>query len=81
MHYFYILRCKDKTLYCGNTNNLANRETLHNTGKGSIYVHAHGGGKIIYNEAYAMKGDAMRREIEVKKWPRANKLRLIKIGK
>ena len=38
MHYFYILRCKDNSLYCGYTNNLKAREALHNSGKGSKYV-------------------------------------------
>jgi predicted GIY-YIG superfamily endonuclease len=39
---------------------------------------SHGGGKIVYFEAYDTIGNAMRREIEVKKWPRAKKLALIK---
>ena len=78
MFYFYILLCKDDSLYCGITNDLKKRESVHNTGKGSIYVRTHGGGKIIYSEKFADKIKAMRSEIEVKKWPRAKKLLLIK---
>ena len=78
MFYFYIFQCKDNTLYCGSTKNLENRSLLHNNGKGSVYVRAHGGGKIIYSEKFKTIGDAMRREIEIKKWPRAKKLQLIK---
>lgn len=80
MYYFYILECKDGSLYCGSTNDLANRSKLHNSGKGSVYVRTHGGGTIIYSENFKTIGDAMRREIEVKKWPRLKKLKLIKIS-
>ncbi len=78
MHYFYILRCKDKTLYCGYTNNLKKREQTHNEGKGSVYVRTHGGGTIIYHEKFKTIGKALRREAEVKKWTRMEKLSLIK---
>jgi len=78
MYYFYILKCKDGSLYCGTTQNLENRSKLHNSGKGSIYVRSRGGGKIVYSEEYESQGDAMRREIEVKKWPRQKKSALAK---
>lgn len=78
MFYFYILRCKDGTLYCGSTTNISQREKQHNTGRGSKYVWAHGGGNIVYHEAFKTIGDALRREIEVKKWPRIKKVKLIK---
>ena len=80
MHYFYILLCKDGTLYCGSTKNLKKRIELHNSGKGSIYVRTHGGGKIVYTEKFKTIGNALRREIEIKKWPRAKKKRLITIS-
>lgn len=78
MHYFYILRCKDKSLYCGSTNNLSKREKLHNLGKGSKYVFSRGGGKIIYLEKFRAVGKALKREVEVKKWKREKKLELVK---
>lgn len=65
-------------MYCGQTKDLMNRSRMHNAGIGSKYVRAHGGGKIVYSESYQKLGDAMRREIEIKKWPRARKLKLIK---
>lgn len=77
MFYFYILKCKDGTFYCGSTKDLENRSKLHNSGKGSIYVRTHGGGKIIYSEKFKSQGDAMRREIEVKKWTRQKKNALV----
>jgi putative endonuclease len=78
MHYFYILQCKDKTLYCGYAKDIKKREAEHNAGKGSKYVHAHGGGKIVYSENFKTLSEALKREAEVKKWPRIKKLALIK---
>ncbi len=77
MFYFYILECKDNTLYCGYTKDLAKREQDHNLGKGSKYVRAHGGGKIIYSEKYQSLSDALKREVEVKSWSRVKKLKLV----
>lgn len=81
MFYFYILKCKDKTLYCGMTNNLTRREQEHNTGKGSAYVRSRGGGKIIYFEKFRTLSKALKREAEVKTFTRQAKLKLIKNGK
>ena len=78
MHYFYIVRCKDDTLYCGSTNNLENRIKRHNSGKGSVYVKTHGGGKIVYSETYDTLAEAMQRETQIKKWSRIKKENLIK---
>ena len=80
MFYFYILKCKDKTLYCGYTNNLKHRELLHNSGKGSKYVRSRGGGKIIYSERFRTLRKALKREAEVKSFSRARKLELIKLS-
>ena len=78
MFYFYIVRCKDGTLYCGSTNNTEQRILRHNAGRGSKYVRAHGGGKIVYTENFTNLADAMRREIQIKTWPRIKKVNLIK---
>lgn len=78
MFYFYILRCKDNTLYCGSTKDLEKRIKLHNSGKGSAYVRSRGGGKIVYTETFHTLGNALRREIEVKKWSKSKKESLVK---
>ncbi len=78
MYYFYLLRCKDGSLYSGITNNLKLREQRHNAGLGSKYVRSRGGGKIVYFEKYKLRGRALRREAEVKKLPRQKKLEIIK---
>jgi len=78
MFYFYILKCKDGTLYSGSAKDLKQREKKHNSGKGSKYVFAHGGGKIVYSEKFRSWGKTLKREAEVKKLSRAKKLSLIK---
>lgn len=78
MFYFYILKCKDGTLYSGSTNDLTAREKKHNSGKGSKYVAAHGGGKIVYSERFRSWGKTLKREAQIKKLSRAKKLELIK---
>jgi putative endonuclease len=78
MFYFYILKCKDESLYCGSAKDLKARELMHNSGKGSAYVRSRGGGKIVYSEKFRSWGKALSREAEVKKWPRGKKLTLIK---
>ncbi len=76
-YYFYILKCKDKSLYCGITTDITNREFVHNSGKGSAYVRSRGGGKIVYFEKYKTRSLALKREITVKKFTREQKLKLI----
>lgn len=78
MFYFYILQCADNTLYCGYTKDIKQRELDHNAGKGSKYVHARGGGKIVYFEKFKTVSEALKREAQVKNFPRSKKLELIK---
>jgi predicted GIY-YIG superfamily endonuclease len=78
MFYFYILKCKDGTLYCGSAKNLEDRLAKHNSGKGSKYVISRGGGKIVYSENFRSWNKTLKREAEIKKWARAKKLQLIK---
>ncbi len=78
MYYFYLFLCKDKSLYAGITNDLKKRELAHNQGKGSKYVKSRGGGKIIYFEKFKTKIKALKREAEIKKWPKTKKQKLLK---
>lgn len=77
-YYAYILRCTDDTLYTGVTNDIARRLIDHQTGKGGKYTRAHPGVEIIYVEECGGRGDALRREIIIKKLHREQKLELIK---
>ncbi len=78
MYFVYLLQCADGSLYCGYTKELSLRELVHNAGKGSKYVRAHGGGKIVYSEELNNLSEALKREAAIKKLPRIKKLALIK---
>ena len=79
MGYFvYILECSDKTLYTGYTDHLDKRVKKHNSGKGAKYTRGRGPVKLVYFEWKPTKSLALRREREIKKLRREEKLKLIK---
>jgi putative endonuclease len=80
MYYLYILRCSDNSLYCGQTNNLKRRVYEHNfdKNKSAKYLRAKKPVKLVYFEKYPTLQKAMKRESEIKKWPKAKKEKLIK---
>ena len=76
-YYCYIVRCSDDTLYTGITNNLERRVAVHNKGKGGAYTASRCPVELVYSEYIGSKGDALRRELQIKSLPRAQKLALI----
>ncbi|HJG07096.1 MAG TPA: GIY-YIG nuclease family protein [Megamonas hypermegale] len=76
--YTYILKCSDNTLYTGWTNNLAKRIKTHNAGKGARYTRGRLPVKLLYYEIFSTKQEAQRREVQIKKLSRQEKLSLIK---
>ncbi len=80
MYYFYILRCSDNSLYCGQTNNLERRFNEHNfdKNKSAKYLRVKKPVKLIYFEEYKTLQEAMKREIEIKKLTKTKKEALVK---
>ena len=72
----YLLQCSDNTLYCGITNDLKKRLAAHNAGEGAKYTRGRAPVKLVYQEPYADKSSALKREREIKALPRADKLAL-----
>lgn len=77
MYTVYILECSDGSLYCGITNDLKRRVVLHKTGKASAYTRSRGVKEVVYTEKRRTKGAALKREAEIKRLTRAEKLGLI----
>ena len=77
MNYCYILRCRDGSLYTGWTNDLDSRVRAHNRGSGGKYTRSRRPVELVYFESYETKEAAMRREWQIKRLPRAEKLKLI----
>ena len=77
MHFVYILRCSDKSLYTGWTVNLTNRLNQHRMGKASKYTRARLPLELAYFEILENKSAALKREAAIKKLSRSEKLDLI----
>lgn len=75
MWFVYILLCKDKSLYTGISNNLQKRFLDHQNGKGGHYTSTHKPIRIIYTEKLLNKSAALKRERQIKGWPREKKIR------
>lgn len=77
MYFTYILRCNDGTLYCGYTTDLDKRLKTHNKGEGAKYTKSRLPVELVYFEELETKSLAMKRECQIKKLTRGEKLKLI----
>lgn len=77
MNFTYILRCADDTLYCGWTNDLEKRLKVHNEGKGAKYTRSRLPVTLVYYEIYETSVEAQKREYQIKRLTRQEKLSLI----
>ncbi len=77
MYYIYILKCRGGTLYVGSTNDIEKRVAVHNAGKGAKYTRGRLPVKLLYTESFATKGEALKRELMIKKLSRDQKLSLV----
>lgn len=73
MNYTYLLRCSDRSLYCGWTNRLKERVMAHNAGKGAKYTKSRRPVALAYFEAWETKEEAMKREAAIKKMTKREK--------
>lgn len=80
MNYIYIIECSDKTFYTGWTTDIKRRIDEHNSGNGAKYTRGRTPVKLRYFERFDTKQDAMRREYEIKKLTRQQKINLILEG-
>lgn len=79
MPYFvYLLQCKDKSIYTGITTDVKRRFAEHKNKKGGHYTVSHGARKMIYAEECSNRSAALKREAEIKHWPREKKIKLVK---
>ena len=73
MHFVYIVRCADGTLYTGYTRDPRARERAHNSGPGAKYTAGRRPVRLVYQEAFRSVGKALAREYVVKQLTRAQK--------
>ncbi len=73
----YIIRCSDGTLYTGITNHLQRRLSEHNQGKGAKYTRGRFPVQLCYIEEGKGRSWALKREREIKRLSRTQKIALI----
>tara|TARA_Y100001970_G_scaffold281403_1_gene392072 strand:+ start:2413 stop:2673 length:261 start_codon:yes stop_codon:yes gene_type:complete len=73
----YIVKCSDGTFYTGVSNNLKARIKKHNSGEGAKYTQSRRPVELVYKEKSLDRSRSLKREIEIKKLKRSEKLELI----
>ena len=83
MHYIYLVRCSDDSLYCGWTTDLKRRIDAHNghISGGAKYTRGRRPVTLVYSESFHQKQEAQRRECAIKQMTKTKKLGLIKGAK
>ena len=76
-HYIYIVKCKDGSLYTGYAKDVTQRVAKHNNGQGAKYTKIRRPVQLVYQEMFATKPEALKREYEIKTYTRQQKLELI----
>ena len=80
VHFVYIVRCADGTLYTGYARDPEERLKVHNSGRGAHYTACRLPVSLVYSESFESKSEALRRELDLKRWTRAKKEALILTG-
>jgi len=80
-HFVYILRCADGSLYTGYARDPRARMRVHNAGRGARYTCGRRPVRLVYSESFATLSEALRREYELKQWPRVRKQALVSKGR
>ncbi|MHB1907930.1 MAG: GIY-YIG nuclease family protein [Nitrososphaerales archaeon] len=75
-HYVYMLKCRDGSIYTGYTVDPEERLRLHNLGKASKFTRSRRPVLLVHLEKFNSKSKALKREFQVKKMKRADKVRL-----
>jgi putative endonuclease len=73
VHWVYIVRCQDGTLYTGYATDPERRAAAHNSGRGARYTAGRRPVTLVYAERCASRGAALSREHQVKRLNRAEK--------
>ena len=73
----YILRCGNGSYYVGHTSNTDRRLIRHRNGTGAQHTATYHPECILHQEEFGTEGEAVRRELQIKRWSRAKKEALI----
>lgn len=77
MHYVYVIKCADGTLYTGYTTDVERRVEEHNAGEGAKYTRGRTPVTVVHTEEFGERGEAMSREATIKDMSREEKETLV----
>lgn len=77
--FVYILKTSKDTLYTGQTNNLDKRLKEHRlkTKRSAKYMRSFDSFELVYKEEFETRGEALKREAQIKKLTKLDKEKLI----
>jgi putative endonuclease len=78
--FVYLVRAGNGALYCGISDDPRRRFAQHQRGRGARFFHSSPAVALVYTEACAGKGDALRRERAIKRLGKAAKESLVASG-
>ena len=76
MHFVYMVRCADGTLYTGYARDPERRIKVHNAGRGAKYTARRLPVSLVYWELCDSRSSALKREHQLKRLARRDKERL-----
>lgn len=77
MWFVYILLCENGSFYTGIAIDPQKRLLVHKSGKGARYTKIYKPVALVYIEQLSSQTGAMKRERELKSWPRKRKEKLV----
>jgi putative endonuclease len=77
VHYVYIVRCVDGTLYTGYARDPKARATAHNGGRGAKYTSGRRPVVLVYTKRCRSRSAALKHEYRLKQMTRAKKEALL----
>jgi putative endonuclease len=76
--FVYMVQCADNSIYTGITTNIKDRIAVHNSGKGAKYTRSRLPVVLLTYWEFSNRSEATKREIEIKKLSRFQKLEMVK---
>jgi len=80
VHFVYMVRCADGTLYTGYAKDPERRAQAHNAGRGAKYTSGRRPVSLVYIERFRSLGKALSREHALKRATRSQKESLIALA-
>ena len=81
MYFVYMIKNSYDNLYIGTTDNPKRRLAEHNSKRGSNFTKVRDEFHTVFLETYKTMSEARKREIQIKKWRREKKEKLIELYK